>query len=102
MVGSLRFALVAEDRRTAGLLSAPFPGVAARRELLHTDVALAVKEVRTVFLASCVVADDLRSTHIHVSDAAIGGEQHKKPPSIHSYTSLVRILTAGALTPAIV
>src|SRR5438105_3539213 len=86
MVGRLRFALVREDRRAAGLLPAPSPGVAASCELLRTDIALTVKEVRAVLLAGRVVAEDLRSAHIEVSDAAIGGVQHKKTtrhPFIH-------------------
>jgi hypothetical protein len=45
---------------------------------MGTDVALTVKEVRTVLLTHCIVADDLRPTHIDVPDAAIGGVQHKK------------------------
>src|SRR5258708_3491062 len=45
---------------------------------MGTDVALTVKEVRTVLLTGCIIADDLRSTHIDVPDAAIGGVKHEK------------------------
>src|SRR5436190_2773568 len=86
VVGRLRFGMVSEDRRAAGLLSGPFPGVAASRELMDTDMALTVKEVRAVLLARGVVADDLCSTHIDVPDTTIGGVKHKKPtwhPFVH-------------------
>src|SRR5690242_14432282 len=53
---------------------------------MSTDAALTVKEVRTVFLTGCIVANDLRPTHIGVSDATIGGVKHKKTtwhPLVH-------------------
>ena len=56
VVGHLRFGMVSEDRRAAGLLSGPFPGIVASRELMDTDVALTVKEVRAVLLARGGVA----------------------------------------------
>src|SRR5205823_14234012 len=75
----LRFATVGEDRGAACLLSFPGPRVTLHRQLMRTEVALAVKEVRPVRLARRIVADDLRSPHIAVPDAAIGGMENEEP-----------------------